>query len=259
MTRYLRLVAWEIWLPVVVVALWWVASATSVNPYFPPLQLILERSRDIWIWDGLRTDIVPSLVRLGIGFGAACVAGTLLGLLLGTVHWLDSATRPYVEFMRATPGVAVMPVIMLVLGLGDEFKTFTIALVCTWPILLNTIDGVRSVEPLLKDVATSYRLRPRDRVWSIIFPNAAPQVFAGARTALAIGLIAMTVTEMLGEPGGVGSFTLIAYRSFRFADMWAGIIALGVLGYILSKLFTMVENRALAWHKGLMAHNSGGK
>ena len=63
---------------------------------------------------------------------------------------------------------------------------------------------------------------------------------------------------MMGEPGGVGSFTLIAYRSFRFADMWAGIIALGVLGYILSKLFTLVENRVLAWHKGLTAHNSGG-
>ena len=258
MTRYLRLVAWEIWLPIVVVALWWVASANSLNPYLPPLQLILQRSRDIWIWDGFHTDILPSLRRLGIGFGCACLAGTVLGLLLGTVRWLDNATRPYVEFMRATPGVALMPVIMLVLGLGDSFKTFTVAMVCTWPILLNTIDGVRSVEPLLKDVATSYRLRLRDRVRFIILPNAAPQVFAGARTALAIGIIAMTVTEMMGEPGGVGSFTLIAYRSFRFADMWAGIIALGVLGYTLSKLFTMLENRVLAWHKGLTAHNSGG-
>lgn len=258
MIRYLRLAAWEIWLPIVVLALWWVASANSVNPYFPPLQRILERSREIWIWHGFHTDILPSLMRLGIGFGSACVFGVLLGLLLGTVRWLDSATRPYVEFMRATPGVALMPVIMLVLGLGDSFKTFTVALVCTWPILLNTIDGVRSVEPLLKDVATSYQLTRRDRVLFIIFPNAAPQVFAGARTALAIGLIAMTITEMMGEPGGVGSFTLIAYRSFRFADMWAGIIALGVLGYILSKLFTLVENHVLAWHKGLTAHNSGG-
>ena len=258
MTRYLRLVAWEIWLPVVVLALWWAASAGSLNPYFPPLQLILERSRDIWIWDGFHTDIVPSLRRLGVGFACACVVGTSLGLILASVRWLDEATRPYVELMRATPGVALMPVIMLVLGLGDSFKTFTVALVCTWPILLNTIDGVRSVEPLLKDVATSYRLRRRDRVRFIILPNAAPQVFAGARTSLAIGLIAMTVTEMIGEPGGVGSFTLIAYRSFRFADMWAGIIALGVLGYILSKLFTVVENRVLAWHKGLSAHNSGG-
>lgn len=259
MTRHLRLVAWEIWLPIVVLALWWVMSANSTNPYFPPLETILTRSREIWIWDGFRTDIVPSLIRLGVGFAAACVVGTALGLLLGAVHWLDNATRPYVEFVRAAPGVAIMPVIMLVLGLGDSFKTFTIAMVCTWPILLNTIDGVRSVEPLLKDVARSYRLSMVERIRFMILPNAAPQVFAGARTALAIGILAMTVTEMVGEPGGLGSFTLIAYRSFRFADMWAGIIALGVLGYLLSKLFTLVENHVLAWHKGLTAHNNGGK
>ncbi|UDY24585.1 ABC transporter permease [Nocardioides sp. Kera G14] len=259
MIRYVRLVSWEIWLPIVLLVAWWFASANSINPYFPPLQTILERCKEIWIWDGFHTDIVPSLRRLAIGFGAACVVGTALGVLLGTVHWLDNATRPYVELMRATPGVALMPVIMLVLGLGDSFKTFTIAMVCTWPILLNAVDGVRSVEPLLKDVATSYRLSLRDRIRYIILPNAAPQVFAGARTALAIGIVAMTVTEMVGDPGGVGSFTLLAYRSFRFADMWAGIIALGILGYILSKLFTLVENRVLGWHKGMTAHNLGGK
>lgn len=259
MMRHLRRLIWEIWLPVVVLAIWWVSSANSTNSYFPPLQDILARSWDIWIWEGFQTDIVPSLQRLALGFGAACVVGTVLGLVLGSVRWLDNVTRPYVEFLRAAPGVAVIPVIMLVLGIGESFKVFTIALVCTWPILLNAIDGVRSVEPILRDFATSYRLSSWEKIRYIFLPNGAPQIFAGARTSLAIGVLAMTVTEMVGEPGGLGSFTLTAYRSFRFTDMWAGIIALGALGYILSKLFIVVENRALVWHKGMTAHNSGGK
>lgn len=254
-----RKIGWELWLTVLVIVLWWVLSANSINPYFPPLQLIIERAKEIFIWDGVTTDVVPSVRRLAVGFGAACVAGVALGVLLGSVRWLETATRPYVELMRATPGVALMPIIMLVLGLGDSFKMFTIAMVCTWPILINTVDGVRSVEPVLKDVARSFRLTTRDKIRFIVLPNAAPQVFAGARTALSIGIIAMTATEMLGEPGGLGNFTLQAYRSFRFADMWAGIIALGLLGYVLSKLFTLVENRVLAWHKGFTAHTSGGK
>ena len=254
-----RKIGWELWLTVLVLVVWWFGSAGSTNPYFPPLQLILERAREVFVWDGVTTDVVPSLRRLAIGFGSACVVGTALGILLGSVRWLETATRPYVEFMRATPGVALMPIIMLVLGLGDSFKTFTIGLVCTWPILINAIDGVRSVEPVLKDVATTFRLSTAHRIRFIVLPNAAPQVFAGARTALAIGIIAMTATEMIGEPGGLGNFTLQAYRSFRFPDMWAGIIALGVLGYILSKLFTLVEDHVLAWHKGFTAHTNGGK
>lgn len=258
MKTYLRRIGWEIWLPIVLVILWWALSANSSNPYFPSLASIVDRTGQIWFWNGFTTDFVPSIRRLAISFLISLVAGVALGVLLGSVRWLDHALRPYIEFMRSTPGVALMPVIMLVLGLGDSFKVFTLAMVCTWPILLNTVDGVRSVEPLLKDVARSYRLRPIERIRFIVLPNAAPQIFAGARTSLAIGIIAMTIVEMIGEPGGIGNFTLMAYRSFRFPDMWSGMIVLGVLGYVLSKLFTFVENRVLAWHRGLTALNRGG-
>lgn len=258
MLKVVRHIGWELWLPVLLVAAWWLATAQSVNPYFPPLQTILERFWEIWIFEGIVTDVLPSIRRLALGFAAAAVVGVGAGLFLGTVGWLENATRPWVEFMRATPGIALMPVMMLVLGIDDGFKVGTIALVCTWPILLNTIDGVRSVEPVLKDVAASYRLTVLDRIRFIVLPNAGPQIFAGARTALAIGVIAMVATEMMGSPGGLGHFTLLAYRSFRFPDMWAGIIALGILGYLLNKLFTLVERRVLAWHRGLIAHSQGG-
>jgi len=256
--KLVRHVAWEIWLPIVLLVVWWFASADSMNTYFPPLHDILERSKELWFWQGTREDVLPSLRRLAVGYLIAVAAGTLVGLLLGGVHWLESATRPYVEFLRSTPGIALMPLVSLVFGLGDLFKIVTIALVCCWPVLLNSIDGVHSVEPQLRDVATSYRLTTAERVRFILLPSAAPQIFAGARTALAIGVIAMTASEMIGIGGGLGYFTLNASTAFDYTGLWSGIIALGVVGYILNKLFAAVERTVLAWHYGLVAHSQGG-
>jgi ABC-type nitrate/sulfonate/bicarbonate transport system permease component len=256
--KMLQRIAWEIWLPIVLVVVWWVASANSMNTYFPPLHDIVQRSRELWFWQGTQEDVLPSLRRLAIGYLIACGSGVLVGLLLGSVRWLESAARPYIEFMRSTPGIALMPLISLIFGLGDTFKIVTIALVCSWPVLLNTIDGVHSVEPQLRNVALSYRLTTADQVRYILLPSAAPQIFAGARTALAIGVIAMTATEMIGIGGGLGFFTLNASTSFDYTGLWSGIIALGVVGYILNKLFAAVERRLIAWHYGLVAHSQGG-
>lgn len=251
-------VLWEIWLPVLLVAVWWVASANSASFYFPPLETILTEFKALWIFQNVPTEIVPSLLRLSAGFAIAVVSGVAFGLLLGSVRWLEEAVRPIIEFMRATPGVAVLPIMMLVLGIGTSMKIGIIGLVAAWPVLLNTIDGVRSVEPVLRDVSTSYRLSSKDRVRYIILPTAAPQIFAGARTALAIAVVAMVISEMVGTPGGIGYFILNSQREFNIPAMWTGIIALGIVGYLLNKLFGLVENRVLSWHKGMMAHHEGG-
>lgn len=255
----LRRLAWELWLPAVLIVLWWVISANSTDPYFPPLADIMDKFFDVWFFDGIRTEIWPSLQRLFFGFGLACIAGVGFGLILGVMTRVDGAVRPIVEFLRATPGVAILPVMILLLGLGDSMKIAIIALVATWPILLNTIDGVRSVEPILHQVAATYRITLADRIRFVILPAASPQIFAGARTALAISIVAMVIAEMVGTPGGIGYYILDAQRGFKITAMWAGIVALGILGYLLNKLFALVEGRVLAWHSGMTAHNRGGK
>lgn len=255
----LRRLAWELWLPVVLIALWWIVSAGSTDPYFPPLSEILDKFVEVWLFDGIRTEILPSLQRLVVAFGIACFAGVGLGLLLGVMTRVDDAVRPIIEFLRATPGVAILPVMILLLGLDDSMKIAIIALVATWPILLNTVDGVRSVEPVLHQVAAGYRIRLADRIRFLILPAASPQIFAGARTALAISVVAMVIAEMVGTPGGIGYYILDAQRGFKITSMWAGIIALGILGYLLNKLFALLERRALAWHAGMTAHDRGGK
>ncbi|MDO5681382.1 MAG: ABC transporter permease [Propionibacteriaceae bacterium] len=250
----LKRFAWEIWLPIALLVLWWIVSANSTDFYWPPLSDIMADFGKLWIFDHLVEDAMPSVIRLTIGFVIATVVAVTIGLLLGAFPRLEDATRPIVEILRATPGVALLPIMMLLFGTADAMKVLTIALVATWPILLNTIDGVRSVEPVLHDVATSYRLTWLDRIRFITLPAATPNIFAGMRTALSVAVVAMVVTEMVGAPGGIGYFILDSQRNFNITSMWTGIIALGVIGYLVNKGFAALEGIVLSWHRGMMQH-----
>ncbi|MFC8985898.1 MULTISPECIES: ABC transporter permease [unclassified Streptomyces] len=253
MSRTLRVVtavARELWLPVLLIAAWWWFSAGSTSLYWPPLADITDRFVDLWFFEHLVDDALPSVIRLVSGFGIGFAVAVLLGLLLGSVPALEDATRPLVEFMRALPSVALLPIMMLLLGTGDDMKVVTIAFVSTWPILLNTVEGVRSVDPVLHRVAAGYRLSTWHRIRYLIVPAAMPQVFAGARVALSMSVVAMVLTEMLGSPGGLGYFVLDSQRTFDIVAMWTGLIVLGLIGYAANKAFGLVEARVLAWHRG---------
>lgn len=252
--KILRKIGWETWLPLLLLAVWGIVSAGSTSFYFPPLTKILETFGADWLFENVPTTLVSSLQRLAAGYALAVVTGVLVGLLFGVFRLLEVAFAPVMEFFRAMPSVAMIPIMILLFGLGQEMKIATIAFVGFFPIMLNTVDGVRAVNEQLKDVAVSYRIRFLDRMRFLYLPAAAPQVFAGARIALSLCIMAMAVCEMVGTPGGVGFFVLDAQRSFRVPSMWSGIIALGITGYVLNKLFLLVENRALAWHRGMTDH-----
>jgi ABC-type nitrate/sulfonate/bicarbonate transport system permease component len=248
-TRRIRSVLVEAWLPVLLLVLWWFASAGSTDLYFPSLSAILRQFQQDWLFRHIGTDLVPSLQLLALGYLAAVVGGLLLGIVLGLARRVEEACRPLLEFLRAVPGVALLPVFIVLFDLGTEMKVVLIATGAIWPVLLNTIDGVRSVEPLLLDVARTFRLSRRQRLRRIVLPAAGPQIFAGARTALAIAVIVMVVGETVGSTGGIGYFLLNAERNFAITSMWATIVALGIVGYLLNVLFRIVEAVALRWHR----------
>jgi ABC-type nitrate/sulfonate/bicarbonate transport system permease component len=245
-----RTIAWELWLPVVLVAAWWFASAGSTSFYWPALSDIASRLGELWFFDHLVDDAVPSIVRLLAGFAIGAVVAVALGLVLGSVAALEDATRPLVEFMRALPSVALLPIMMLLLGTGNDMKVVTIAFVSMWPILLNTVEGVRAVDPVLHQVAAGYRLSRWHRLRHLVIPAAMPQVFAGARVALSMSVVAMVLTEMVGSPGGLGYFVLNSQRTFDIVAMWTGLIVLGLIGYATNKAFGLLESWVLAWHRG---------
>lgn len=253
MIRVLKRICWELWLPVVVLVVWWILSSGSQSFYFPPLSKILEAFRHDWLFAHVPTDLWPSLRRLLAGLFLGTAGGIVVGLILGVLRPLEVAVSPITEFFRAMPSAALLPIMVLLFGLGAGMKIAIIAFVTFFPVLLNTIDGVRSLDPLLGDVARGYRIRFVDRMLYMYLPAASPQVFAGARLAVSMSVIAMTVSEMVGTPGGMGYFVLDSERGYAIPSMWSGIVALGILGYALNKLFLLIESRVLAWHRGMTA------
>lgn len=239
---------WEAWLPVLLIAIWFIASAGSTNFYFPSLADILKQTWDVWFIEGIVNDLLPSLGRILAGFGLGLFVGLVGGVILGLMPRFEDAIRPILEFLRSTPGVALLPIVVIFLGIGETMKIFMIALACMWPILLNTIDGIRSVEPVLLAAAKSYRLTMWQRIRFMYMPHAAPQIFSGARLSIAIAAVVMVVTEMIGSQGGIGYFILDSQRTFNILNMWSGIVMLGVLGYALNLGFRFVESVVLSWH-----------
>ena len=132
-------------------------------------------------------------------------------------------------------------------------KVAFIGFFCTFPVLLNTIDGVRAVDPTLLETARSYGISGLARVRHVVLPAALPQIFAGMRTSLALAVITMVLSEYFSSTSGVGYVLLISKNTFQLGPMWAAILLIGLLGYLLNTLFLLVERRTLAWHRGWRA------
>jgi len=252
-TRRLRTILLEIWLPILGIALWWFWSDGSTSPFFPPLRRIVEAFRDNWLFARVDTDLVPSLTRFVEGFLIATVVGVLLGLVLGLWPLARRALAPTIDFLRSIPAPALISVMILLIGFGDGMKVAAIALASTFPILLNTIDGVRGIDPTLVETARSYGVKQFGLIRRIVLPAASPQIAAGMRNSLSLAVIIMVLSEYFSSTSGVGYVLLISKNTFQLAPMWAAILLIGLLGYILNLIFILAERRVLAWHRGWRA------
>ncbi|HLM03826.1 MAG TPA: ABC transporter permease [Blastococcus sp.] len=241
-------VAVSLVVPVAIVVTWWFASMDNVSPFYPPLQKILETFGENWVFERVASDVLPSLGRMFAGFAIAVVLGVGLGALLGRLPLVAHALNPVLQFGRALPATALVPVSIVLLGIGATPKITLIAFVSLFPILLNTIDGVRNVDPVLEDICRSFRLTRLQRVLHVQLPAAAPQVLAGMRIALSVAFVMMVVTELVAATNGIGYVTLIAQQSFQVSLMWSGMLLLGILGVFVNGLFVLVERRLLRWY-----------
>lgn len=246
--RIARRALLQLWLPVLLVALWWQLSLNSSSLFFPPLRDILEQFRQWWLGDGFTQDLLPSLQNLLIGYLLAVVIGVGAGLAIGSVPRVQRAIMPELEFARAIPAVALLPAAIIVLGLGDAMRITIIAAGAVWPILLSTIAGVAETEAQLSDIQRVFRVPLRVRLLHVRLPGALPRIAAGARTSLAIAVVLIVVSEMQGATRGIGSYLLLAQRNFAITQMWSAMLLLGLLGYVLNTLLSIAERRLLQYY-----------
>lgn len=231
----------------VIIGIW---STDAGGFFFPPLVEVFRSFSDTWLFARAGSDLLPSLLRLTVGYLIGVAAGLLIGIPLGLSETLRRITLPVAEFLRAIPSPAIIPAAIVILGIGDDMRVLIIALVCAFPVLLNTIDGIRSIDAVLLDTARVYKIQRWELLRGVTLPGALPQIVAGMRTSLAIAIIMMVVSEMIASTNGLGYFIIQSQRSFAIPEMWSGMILLGVLGYSLNALFGLWERRVLAWHRG---------
>ncbi len=246
--RRLGQVLTPLWLPVLLIAIWWVATAASTSPFFPPLGDILVDTWNQWIVFGAWTNAVVSLRNLFFGY----VLGTLIGIVGGSLLWrlryLRVAMNPIIYFLYVLPAPALLPAMIAIFGIGDMRQIALIALGAIWPTLLNTLDGMRGVDTVKFDTAKALRLGGWRTYFRLVLPGAGPQIAAGLRASLTVAIVLMVVSEMVAANSGIGFFILQAQAEFAIKKMWTGILVLALIGTVLNYLFVFIERRALRWY-----------
>lgn len=223
-----------------------------VHPvYIPRITIIFQAFYDVIASGELLAHYKVSLFRMFVGFGLSAIFAMGCGLVIGYSRIVFNFTEPVIEFCRPTPVSAIIPIVILLLGIGNEMKIFIVAWASFWPILVNTIDGVRGVDRTLVDTAKTYGCTRWELFKGIIFPAASPHIVTGMRVSIAISLIVTVIAEMLAGNNGIGFFVLDAERTFRIPEMYAGVFSMAIMGYSVNRVFVFVESLVMAWHIGL--------
>ena len=231
-------------------ALWQFSALYLMDtPTWPPVTRIFQA----WISDLLDGTLITNLLatfwRQMLGYWLAVVLGIGVGLAMGYFRVAYNLMEPLIEVFRPIPGPAYLPVLVLFVGIGDEMKVVLILVASLFPILLNTYSGVRAIDPVQFDTARTLGLTTLQTLREIVLPAALPQILTGMRISLAISLILAILSEMIVSNDGLGYFTLLAERTFKVPDMYAGIFTLAMFGYALNRLFLFGEARLIRWHQ----------
>ncbi|MFJ8203222.1 ABC transporter permease [Micromonospora chalcea] len=215
--------------------------------FLPPLSEVVAA----W-WELLRTGqladhVGASLTRSLTGLALAVVTAIPLGLLIGWYRPLADLLSPLLEVFRNTAALALLPVFVLILGLGETSKIALVVYACSWPILLNTVAGVKGVDPLLIRSARSMGLNHLRLFQKVILPAAVPTVFTGVRLAGAYSILVLVAAEMVGAKAGLGYLVNYAQYNFAIPDMYAGIITISAIGLVVNQLLVAGERRFSTW------------
>ncbi len=213
----------------------------------PPPSSVAQRLYTVVAAGTVFAPLGRTMYLLTLAYAIGCVLAIALGVLMGRFRPVHGLLEPLVEVLRPLPKPALLPPLMLFLGLGDTMKITAVALGVFFPVLINTIQGVRGVDPVLVDVARTFQHSRVALLWKVVLPSALPLILSGMRISLGIALVLVVIAEMMAGTGGIGYLIIDLQRSFRVVDMYAWVVILAALGYALNELFVRIERRAIHW------------
>jgi NitT/TauT family transport system permease protein len=238
------------WIAVaVLLAAWQLVPSLGLveRTFLPPLTEVLQAWWKLAASGELWTDAHVSLQRSLTGFGIALAVGIPLGLIIGWYPIAAELLSPVLAIFLNTAAIALLPVFTLILGIGETSKISIIVYASVWPILYNTISGVRHVDPLLVKSARSLGVTHLRLFQKVILPAAVPTIFTGVRLAGAASILVLITTEMVGAKAGLGYLILNAQFNFQIPQMYAGILTVSAIGVAFNYLLLSLERRFSTW------------
>ncbi|MFF3247881.1 ABC transporter permease [Streptomyces sp. NPDC002870] len=231
------------------IAVWETAPRLGLvdRTFLPPFSEVAVAWWQLLLDGQLAEHAQASLGRSLTGFGLAVAVAVPLGLLIGWYRPLADLLNPLLEVFRNTAALALLPVFVLLLGIGETSKISIVLYACTWPILLNTISAVRSVDPTLLRLAKSMDLPAPKIFQKVILPASVPTVFTGIRLAGAVAILVLVAAEMVGAKAGLGYLVNASQFNFAIPEMYAGIITISAIGVAFNQLLVALERRFTSW------------
>ncbi|WP_084478193.1 ABC transporter permease subunit [Nocardia jejuensis] len=246
-------VAWRLFKPTLVIALflllWESAPRLGLvdEIFLPPFSTVVDATieliRNGQLWDNVSASLTRSLV----GFSLALVLAVPVGVAIAWYRPVADFLNPILELFRNTAALALLPVFILILGIGETSKIALVVYAGFFPILLNTITGVRTVDPLLIKSAVSLGFSPLQLFRKVVLPAAIPSIFTGLRMAASASILVLIAAEMFGARAGLGYLITAAQQNFAIPDMYAGIIAISLVGLLFNSILVAVERRLSRW------------
>ncbi|MEH7548552.1 ABC transporter permease [Neobacillus vireti] len=219
-----------------------------VDPtFFPPFSKVAESWWGLVISGDLYAHFQASILRSLFGFGLAILVAIPLGLIIGWYPLASELLNPVLEVFRNTAALALLPVFILLLGIGETSKVSIVFFACTFPILLNTINAVRNVDLLLIKAAKSMALPSYRLFYKIILPASIPTIFTGIRMAGSSSILVLIAAEMVGAKEGLGYLINYSQQNFQIPQMYAGIITISLLGVAINYLLISLERKFSSW------------
>lgn len=228
----------------------WEISARSglvESTNWPPFSTVIA-ALVVDVVDGeLLPLILSTLWRMVRGYAIGCAIGVPLGFAVALLRPVRLALRPTIELLRPIPIPAIIPPLIFLLGLGDGLKLSSIAFATLFPVTLNTVAGVLAVEPVYDQVAKTFGVSRLQTLWRVVFPASLPFILAGLRTSLGLAFVVTVVAEMIVGQDGVGYYLMSMEFAMRAADMYAAIVLLACVAYLLNLAFVAGEGRIIRW------------
>ncbi|MGI5131159.1 ABC transporter permease [Pseudonocardia sp. CA-107938] len=233
-------------------AVWEVVPLVGIvdRTWLPPFSRVLASWFALAASGQLGEHIVVSLQRSLAGFVIAIAVAVPLGLLIAWYRPVADVLDPLLEVFRNTAALALLPVFTLILGIGETSKIALIVFACLWPILLNTISGVRGVDPLLIKSARSVGLPSVRLFQKVILPAALPTIFTGIRLAGAVSILMLIAADMVGAKSGLGYLINNTQFNFQIPEMYAGIVTVSAIGVAFNYGLVRIERRLSRWRHG---------